>query len=161
MRPKRKEVVIPKEEAVFGLDERGRWRHVEQGLFENKRIIAHFHSCIRWDEGGYHLVQDHRTIREKVYFPYEDTALFVFDVIQGDPPLLVLNTGKRERLRPRNLFTRDDILYMRLGRHRIRFTEHALMRVYDLLEFDEEENAFIRAGKRRYRIPRESSPPGG
>ena len=78
--------------AVFGLDARGRWQHVEQGLFENPRIIAYFHSCIRKDEMGYHLVQDHGHIREKVYFPYEDTALFVFDVLKGDPPILVLNT---------------------------------------------------------------------
>jgi len=154
---KRKEVVVPREEAVFGLDERGRWRHADQGLFENPRIIAYFHACIRKDAQGYHLLQDHGHMREKVYFPYEDTALFVFDVLRGDPPVLVLNTGKREPLRPRKLFIQKDILYIRIGDDRIRFTEDALVRISHLLEFDEEENAFIRQGDRRYRIPRETS----
>ncbi len=152
----RKEVVIPKEQAVFGLDAHGHWQHAEQGRFENPRIIAHFHACIRWDEQGYHLVQDHPDFREKVYFPYEDTALFVFDVFKGEAVTLVLNTGKRERLRPGKLFIRNDALYIRLGDHRVRFTEHALVRMADLLEFDEEGNAFVRLRDRRYPIPSES-----
>lgn len=155
MSGKRREVVIPREEAVFRMDEQGRWWHIEQGLFENPRIIAHFHACIQYDEQGYHLAQEHRGLREKVYFPYEDTALFVFDVIQGEDVTVVLNTGRRERLRPRNLFIQDDNLYMRLGKHRVRFTGDALVRISDLLEFDDEENAFIRVRGRRYRIPQE------
>ncbi len=153
---KLKEVTIPKEQAVFGLDARGRWQHMEQGRFENPRIIAYFHSCIRKDEQGYYLQQDHPHFREKVYFPCEDTALFVFDVaIEDEDVTLVLNTGRRERLRPRSLFIRNDILYMRLEGHRVRFTEHALIRISDLLEFDEEEKVAIRVRGRRYRIPEE------
>ncbi len=152
MKEKQKEVVVPKEQAVFGLDAHGNWRHVEQGRFENPRIIAHFHSCIQKDEQGYHLVQDHPEHREKVYFPYEDTALFVFDVVKGEDVILVLNTGRREGLRPRKLFIRDDVLYIRLGEHRVRFTEHALVRMADLLEFDDEGNTFVRVRGRRYRI---------
>lgn len=162
MSGKRKEVVIPKEQAVFRLDEQGRWWHIEQGLFQNPRIIAHFHACIRLDEQGYHLAQDHRDIHEKVYFPYADTALFVFDVIIGEEDVtLVLNTGKRERLRPRKLFIQDDNLYMRLGEHRVRFTGDALVRISNLLEFDDEENAYIRVRGRRYAIPREGGETGG
>jgi hypothetical protein len=156
MNAKRKEVVIPREQAVFRLDERGRWWHLEQGLFQNPRIIGHFHACIQWDEQGYHLAQDHRDIHEKVYFPYADTALFVFEVIMGEEDaMLVMNTGRRERLRPRKLFIQDDNLYMRLGEHRVRFTGDALVRISDLLEFDDEENAYIRVRGRRYRIPEE------
>lgn len=151
---KRKVRIIPKEQAVFGLDAHGHWRHFEQGRFQNPRIIAYFHSCIRKDEQGYHLVQDLDGIREKVYFPCEDTALFVFDVIKdGDDVTLVLNTGRRIRLGPRKLFIRDDVLYTRLEEHRVRFTQHALVRMADLLEFDEEERAFVRVRGRRYRIP--------
>jgi len=147
--------IIPREQAVFGLDAHGHWQHAEQGRFENPRIIAYFHSCIRKDRQGYHLVQDHDGVREKVYFPFEDTALFVFDVRKGDDVVLVLNTGRRVRLGPRKLFIRDDVLYTRVGEHRVRFTEHALVRMADLLEFDEEENAFVRVRGRRYRIPEE------
>ncbi len=158
MGKKRKEVVIPKEQAVFGLDARGRWQHMEQGRFENPRIIAHFHSCIRKDEQGYYLEQDHPHFREKVYFPCEDTALFVFDVVIKDEDVtLALNTGRRERLRPRSLFIKNDILYMRLEGHSVRFTEHALVRIADLLEFDEEEKVTIRVRGRRYLISEEIS----
>ncbi len=152
MARERREVIVPREQAVFGLDAHGNWQHAEQGRFENPRIIAYFHSCIQKDEGGYHLVQDHPDFREKVYFPHEDTALFVFDVVKGDDILLVLNTGRRERLRPRKLFLRNEVLYIRLGEHRVRFTENALVRMADLLEFDEEGYAFVLVRGRRYRI---------
>lgn len=160
MGKKRKEVIIPKEQAVFGLDARGHWQHMEQGRFENPRIIAYFNSCIRKDERGYYLEQDHTHYREKVYFPCEDTALFVFDVKMEDGDItLVLNTGRHERLRPRSLFMRNDFLYMRLEEHRVRFTEHALVRIADLLEFDEGEKVTIRVRGRRYRIPEEPAEP--
>ena len=73
-----KEFVVPKEKAVFWLDAYGRW-HNEHGVFEHKKIISYFHSSIRKDAEGYYLFQKHNdhTI-EKVYFKYEDTALFVF-----------------------------------------------------------------------------------
>jgi len=152
---KRSVRIVPREQAVFGLDAHGHWQHAEQGRFENPRIIAYFHSCIRKDELGYHLVQDHAGVREKVYFPYEDTALFVFDVLKDGDVILVLNTGRRVRLGPRKLFIRDDVLYTRVGGHRVRFTEHALVRMADLLEFDDEGQTFVRVRGRRYRIPEE------
>jgi hypothetical protein len=37
----------------------------------------------------------------------------------------------------------------------VRFTGDALVRISDLLEFDDEENAYIRVRGRRYRIPEE------
>ena len=83
---------IPKEEAVFRLDKNGVWYHGDR-KFENRKIIEYFHSMIKKDESGYFLKQEHRDFIEKVYFPYEETALFVFQVIAKDSLILVLYTG--------------------------------------------------------------------
>jgi hypothetical protein len=151
MSKKLKEIVIPKENAAFWLDRFGRW-HSEHGRFENRKIIGFFHSSIRKDRNGYHLAQSYRGTREKVYFPHEDTALFVFGVVKGEDITLILNTGKRVRLKPRRLFISEDSLYMWHGEDRIKFTEHALIRIADLLEY-EGIQYFMRAKGRRYRIP--------
>ena len=151
MTKKIREVVVPKEKAVFRLDGRGRWQS-EEGAFLHRKIIEHFHASIRKDKQGFHLMQKHRDFREKVYFPYEDTALFVFDVVKGENIEVVLNTRKRVKLMPRKLFIRDDELYIRLGEDRAKFTEHALIRLSPFLEF-EEEAAFVKVKGRRYRIP--------
>jgi hypothetical protein len=151
MTKKLKEVVVPKEQAVFWLDERGRW-HGESGEFRHRKIIEHFHSSIRKDKQGFHLMQRHRDFREKVYFPYEDTALFVFDVLKGENLELVLNTRKRMKLMPRKLFIRDDDLYIRIGEDSAKFTEHALIRLSPFLEF-EEDQVFVKVKGRRYKIP--------
>lgn len=146
-----REVVIPKDQAVFFLDGRGRW-HGQEGEFLHRKIIEHFHASIRKDKQGFHLMQRHRHFREKVYFPYEDTPLFVFDVVAGETIELVLNTRKRMKLMPRKLFIRNDDLYVRLGEDWAKFTEHALIRLSPLLEF-EEDRAFIKVKGRRYKIP--------
>lgn len=151
-----REVVVAREHAVFWLDGTGRW-HSEGGPFLHRRIIEHFHASIRKDQQGFHLMQRHRDYREKVYFPYEDTALFVFDLLEGDRIEIVLNTRKRMKLMPRKLFIRDDDLYIRLGEDRAKFTEHALIRLSPLLEF-EEGKTFIRVAGRRYRVQEEGSP---
>ncbi|MDJ0803659.1 MAG: MFS transporter permease, partial [Desulfobacterales bacterium] len=77
-----KEIVIPKDQAVFWLDRHGFWRN-RHGRFERPRIIAKFHAAIGRDAQGYYLSQTNGDVREKIYFPYEDTALFVFDVRIG------------------------------------------------------------------------------
>lgn len=145
------EIVIPKEEAVFFLDKHGFWRHKEQGKFEHRKIINYFHSSIRKDEKGYHLRQKLGNCIEKVYFYHEDAALFVFDVIKGEEIFLVLNTQKRVKLRPRSLFVNDDSLYMNSAEHRIKFTDHSLIRISDLLD-DEGDDYFITVKGRRYKI---------
>jgi len=151
MSKKLEEVVVPKEKALFWLDGRGRW-HGEGGEFLHKKIIEHFHTSIRKDNHGFHLMQRHGRFREKVYFPYEDTPLFVFDVLKDENIELVLNTRRRMRLMPRKLFIRDDDLYIRLGEDRAKFTEHALIRLSPFLEF-EEDRAFVKVKARRYEIP--------
>jgi hypothetical protein len=150
MARRQREVTIPKENVSFWLDRNGFW-HNEKEQFENERIIHYFHSCIKKDALGFHLAQRHRDYLEKVYFPYEDTPLFVFDVIKGKEVTLVLNTRKRIRLRPKKLFTRSENLYMQFGQEEVKFTEHSLVKIADMLHFDK-ENDFIRFRGRKYRI---------
>ncbi|MFY9707484.1 MAG: hypothetical protein WAJ95_16335, partial [Desulfobacterales bacterium] len=145
------EIVIPKENAVFRLDANGCW-HNESGRFRNKKIIDFFHASIRKDAGGYFLFQNKGNRTEKVYFPYDDTALFVFEVILSDHPItLVLNTGERLPLEPQKLYAQNDALYVTVGEHRVKFTERSLMTISGLMTF-EDENYFIRQAGQRYQI---------
>ena len=150
MKNKRTEIIIPKDRAIFWLDKNGRW-HNAHGEFEHKKIIAYFHSSIKRDENGYYLSQRRQNVHEKVYFHYEDTALFAVDLIKDDVVTLILNTGKQIRLMPRNLFLRGDDLYMRMGKETIKFTERGLMKISDLLEYDN-TLYFIKINNRKYKI---------
>ena len=150
MKDKPKEIIIPKERAIFWLDKNGRWHNVH-GEFKHKKIIDYFHSSIKKDKNGYYLFQERENLREKVYFRYEDTALFAVDLIKDTDITLILNTKKQIKLKPRNLFIRGDDLYMRMGEEIIKFTERGLMKISDLLEYDNEAY-FIRIKNRRYRI---------
>jgi hypothetical protein len=123
-------IVIPKEKAVFWLDMNGIW-HNEHGKFEHPKIISYFHKSIRKDDNGYHVFQIRDQCEEKVYFPYEDTALFVFDIKGTDT--LVLNTTDTLPLDPARLFTRNDNLYMQTPEHCIKFGQRALMKISRLL----------------------------
>jgi hypothetical protein len=125
-----KQIVIPKEKAVFWLDKNGIW-HNEHGKFEHPKIISYFHKSIRKDDNGYHVFQIRDQCEEKVYFPYEDTALFVFDLKGTDT--LVLNTTDTLPLDPAQLFTRNDNLYIQTTEHCIKFGQRALMKISRLL----------------------------
>jgi hypothetical protein len=151
MNKKRTEVVIPKDRAVFWLDKNGRW-HNAHGEFQHKKIVNYFHASIHRDENGYFLFQQIGNIHEKVYFHYEDTALFVVDFIKEKDFTLVLNTQRQVKLKPRNLWIRNDSLYMQAGGETIKFIERGLMKVSDLLEFTN-DRYFIKIKGRRYRIP--------
>jgi hypothetical protein len=127
------EIVIPKEQAVFWLDGQGRWcnRH---GPFAHKKIIDHFHRAIARDANGYYVTQENLGRREKIYFRYADTALFVFAVkLAATPVTLVLNTGAQIPLVPQRLFTRHDALYQELNGERIKFVERALWQISHLM----------------------------
>lgn len=145
------ERVIPQEEAVFWLDKDGCWNN-QNGKFQHQKIIRYFHTCIRRDRRGYYLYQTYENFAEKVYFPYEDQALFVFDVIGQDAVTLVLNTGRQIQLKPRKLFIKDDCLYMQAGQEIIKFAERGLLKIAPLLE-QENDRLFIRVNSRRYRVP--------
>ena len=151
MANKLKTIEITRDEAVFRLDGNGCW-HNSDGKFRHKKIIDYFHTSIQRDQKGYHLYQAHDKYIEKVYFPYEDKALFVFDVIENNDIMLVLNTKKRTRLKPKKLFIENDNLYMQLGNEVVKFAEQGLMKIASFLE-EEGDGLFIRSKNRRYRIP--------
>ena len=150
MSKKLKEIVILKDDAVFWLDKNGRWRN-KDGEFEHKRIIEYFHSSIKKDRDGYHLQQIIEDCQEKVYFNYEDTALFVFDVITDQDISLILNTKKRIKLKPKKLSIKGDNLYMSVGEERIKFAEKGLIKISEFIEYDNDQY-FIRIKNRRYKI---------
>ncbi len=144
------EIVITRKKAVFWLDGDGRW-HNAHGPFEHKKIIDYFHSAIQRDAGGYFLCQETDDRREKVYFRYADTALFVFDIVEGEHPVLVLNTGKQLALQPEHLFVENDALYLLKGDERIKFAQRCLMKISDRLEI-EDGAYFMRIGQQRHKI---------
>ena len=144
------EIVIPREKAVFRLDRNGRWRNAS-GPFRNRRIIDYFNAAIRRDEGGYYVSQQRDHIFEKVYFPYEDTALFVVDVDLAADIRLRLNTRREVALEPADLFVAGDSLYATLDGERIKFSERAMLKLAEVMEFTE-NGYFIRVSGRSHRI---------
>jgi hypothetical protein len=150
MTAKAKLVIIPKEQAVFWLDKNGQWRN-EHGKFEHKRIIAFFHASIRRDKQGYFLYQENELGREKVYFPYEECALFAVDVVNEDSIFVILNTGKKLKLMPRKLFIRNDDLFMQAKQDTIKFIERGLTKISELVSVHNDQY-FITIHRRRYAI---------
>lgn len=151
MSKKLKDIVIPKEAAVFWIDRNGCWRN-KYGKFRHKKIIDFFHSSIRRDRAGYYVTQTREQFREKVYFKYEDTALFVFDVVKDEEITLVLNTGGKIKLKPKKLLIKGDDLYMESGKELVKFVERGLMKISGFLEYDSDQY-FIKIKNRRYKIP--------
>ncbi len=144
-----REFVIPKEQAVFWMDKNGCWNN-EHGKFRHKRIIDHFNSCIQRDADGYYLTQINGDIREKVYFPYEDTVFFVTDIAKNDEESrLILNTKEELPLTPENLFVKDDSLYMQKGEDRIKFTERALLKLADSIAYENGRYWFLSKGEKK------------
>ena len=155
MAKKLKEWVIAKEDAVFWLDKNGDW-HNKHGKFQHRKIIDYFHSAIKKDKDGYYLCQERDGFKEKVYFPHEDSALFVFNVIEADDVILELNTKRQIKLKPKKLFIYEDSLYMAQKDEIIKFAEQALMKISRLLEY-ENDRYFIRVKGRRYAIKNAAS----
>jgi len=120
--------VIPKDKAVFWMDGKGVW-HNAHGPFEHPKIILYFNRSIQRDAQGFFLCQEMEQAFEKVYFPLEETALFVADINAKDPGHLLLNTGEKMLLNPETLFIRDDSLYIRMPDHLIKFTPRALLKL--------------------------------
>ena len=139
--------VIPREKAVFRLDKNGHWR-TEGEKFLNQKIIKYFHSRIKKDQGGFFLEQEHRHYIEKVYFPYEDTALFVMRIIESDGLVLCTNTGEHIPLEPRELFIKNDDLYYQNGADLIKFNENALLSLAAYMDEVDDQFAIVINGKR-------------
>ncbi len=149
-----KQIIISKEDAVFWMDKNGTW-HNEHGPFEHPKIIKYFHSSIHKDEQGYYVHQSTDQIEEKVYFNYEDTALFVYTLITVDKEIvLVLNTGQKLTLDPETLFAKDDNLYAQTPDHCIKFTTGALVKISDYLD-DEGDTLVITVDGKTFPIPEE------
>jgi hypothetical protein len=145
-----KKITVPKEEAVFWLDKNGRW-HNQHGEFEHKKVIDYFHSVIRKDADGYYLFQETDEFQEKVYFPHEDTALFVFDIRIEDDITLILNTKRQVPLAPEALYIREDNLYLTIDDEPVKFSANALMKLSVLLE-DEDGRTSITVKDKRFEI---------
>jgi len=149
MAKKLEEIIIPKEEAIFWLDKQGKW-HIGSGEFKNKKIIDYFHSCIEKDKNGYYVTQTYDNKKEKVYFHYEDTALFVFDVIEKNGLISVLNTKKKVKIKPKKLFLENENLYLSIGKEKAKFVDNGLVKLSKFLEYD--DKFWIKIKKKRYPI---------
>lgn len=145
-----KEIVISKDKAVFWLDSHGRW-HNKHGQFEHRKIIDFFHSSIRKDKDGYFVAQATENYLEKVYFRYEDTAIFVFNVIKNESIFLLLNTKKQIKLNPEELYIKDDYLYTWDEEDLVKFNEQSMMKISKYMENDNEVY-FINLNDKRYKI---------
>ena len=128
-----KEIIIKKEDAVFWMDGNGRW-HNQHGEFEHKKVVAYFNRSIAYDADGYFVSQVRDDMLEKVYFPYQETALFAVDVILNDDILLCLNTGKQIPMDPKKLIIREDSLFMHLENQIIKFTDRSMMKLSNLFD---------------------------
>ena len=146
-----KEIVISKDRAVFWLDSNGRWHNIH-GKFEHRKIIDFFHSSIRKDKDGYYVTQTTESYKEKVYFRYEDSALFVFNIIKNKDIYLLLNTKKQIKLNPEELFIKDDSLYAKDRDELVKFTEQSMMKISKYMEYDN-DRYFIKIKDKIYKIP--------
>jgi len=148
----KKTIVIPKENAVFRMDANGVWKN-EHGRFEHPKIIAHFNRSIQKDDQGYFVSQMMDEDREeKVYFPYEETAVFVVDLCSTDAITLMLNTGKQLPLDPEILFIKNDGLFLRTPDHLIKFNQQALARIARFLD-ETDRGMVLNIGGKTFPVP--------
>ena len=146
-----KEITINKEDAVFWMDANGRW-HNQHGEFEHKRVIDYFNRSIGHDAEGYFVSQQRGELIEKVYFPYEETALFVVEVLAGKHIELVLNTRKKITLDPTCLMIKNDSLFIQKDNQLIKFNDRSMMKLSN--HFEEKDGQFhIRLNDKDYPIP--------
>ena len=150
MAKKKKQIIISKKDAVFWMNENGDWYN-KHGKFEHPKIIRHFHTSIRKDENGYYVFQESEEQEEKVYFPYKETAIFVFDIKEEKEILLKLNNGETIKLDPKQLFEKDDKLFLKTPEHLVKFTDRALLKISKFLE-DKDDQLFFKIKDRLYPV---------
>jgi hypothetical protein len=102
--------------------------------------VAYFNRSIGYDADGYFVSQIRGDVVEKVYFPYQETALFAVDIIQNDDLHLRLNTQKQVPLNPQKLFIRNDTLFMHFENQLIKFTSRSMIKLSD--RFDDANGQF-------------------
>ena len=147
-------IEISADDAVFWMDERGRWCN-ESGPFENPRIIERFNRALHRDPQGYFVTQERDGIWEKIYFHYVDTPLTAMDVLGKPPHTLALNSRKRLPMDPSALYIQKDTLFMRNGDECIRFSERAMVRLASFLK-ETAQGLTIRVGENQYPISESS-----
>ncbi len=132
--PPKKQHIIPKEQAVFWMDKDGAW-HNEHGKLEHPKIINYFNQSIQKDDQGYFLCQTINDVEEKVYFTYEETAVFVLDLVKKEAGIeLILNIPDTIALEPEALYIKADALFMETEAHLVKFTQKALARMTPFLK---------------------------
>ncbi|SDU05491.1 Protein of unknown function [Desulfobacula phenolica] len=142
----RKQIIVSKEEAVFWMDKNGNWNN-EHGKFEHPKIIKYFNSSIKKDEKGYYVHQVSDEVEEKVYFHYEDTALFVVDIKEKEGMIFVLNNNDTVEFDSEQLFVKDDNLYFQTPEHMVKFTPRALLKISKFMEEKNGQLSFVINGK--------------
>ncbi|MBU8849166.1 MAG: MFS transporter permease [Desulfobacterales bacterium] len=142
----KKENIISKEDAVFRMNKNGDWYN-EHGKFEHPKIIRYFNASIKKDKSGYYVHQETEDFIEKVYFHYEDTALFVIDIKENEDIILILNNKDTIKFDPGQLFVRNDNLYLQIPEHRIKFKDRALLKISKFIEEEDGQLLFKRKGK--------------
>jgi hypothetical protein len=117
------------------MDGNGVW-HGDGGRFRKKSIIDHFNAALGHDDGGFFLTQINGEVREKVYFPFEETAFFAVDLEKGGAEgaeaselRVILNTGETVPVTPEGLRYRGDALFLFRDGVPIKFTDRCLLRV--------------------------------
>jgi hypothetical protein len=133
-----KVIIITKEDAKVRMDKDGRWLN-EDDPITKPSIIRYLNASILKDEQGYYLTHMLGNKREKVYFEYEDTALFAIDLKKTNTGIsLLLNTKRRLTLQPEGLFLKADSLYLRQEGHVIKFHERAVIKLTPYLKESED-----------------------
>jgi hypothetical protein len=146
-----KEIVIPKENAVFWMDGNGRW-HNEHGPFQHKKLIDYFNTSIGRDAGGFFVGQERGDVREKVYFRCEETALFAVDIEVESVMRILLNTRERIKLDPEKLYIKSDCLFMHYQETLIKFTDRCMLRLSGNIE-EVDGTYYFQLKDKRYIIP--------
>ena len=150
MAKKKKQIIISKKDAVFWMGENGDWYN-KHGKFEHPKIVKHFHASIKKDKNGYYLFQETDDHEEKVYFPYKDTAMFVFDIKEGKDILLKLNNNDTIKLDPEQLFEKDDKLFLKTDDHLVKFTDRTLLKISKFLQ-EKQGHLFFKINGRSYPV---------
>jgi hypothetical protein len=151
-----KQVVVPRQQAVFWMDGQGRW-HNQHGPFEHKKIIDHFNASIRKDRDGYYVGQCRDGLFEKVYFNYHETARFAVNLVGRDQIQMELNSGEVVAVTPDLMFIHDDQLFHHYGEEIIKFSESALMQISRHIESDA-DGYILRWMGSNYRLKEQSIP---
>lgn len=141
-----KKIVIPKEDAVFWMNKNGEWCN-EHGKFEHPRIIKYFNASIKKDDNGYFVYQSTDEVEEKVYFPYEDTAIFAVDIREQKDIKLIINTGQAIPFDPEHLYEKNDSLYMETAEHTVKFSSRAMLKLSKYLKEEDGQLVLSHNGK--------------